>query len=60
VSPHHRVRVRFTCAAWALRWLARWIAEAPATIGRAAEVASQLAHLPSEPCMFETLLARLR
>ncbi len=36
--------------AWALRWLARWFAEAPApTIEQAAEVAASLADLPSEP-----------
>jgi hypothetical protein len=36
--------------AWALRWLARWISEAPeATIDRAAEVAASLADLPEEP-----------
>ena len=36
--------------AWALRWLSRWISEAPAaTIDLAAEVAGALADLPSEP-----------
>jgi hypothetical protein len=41
---------------WACRWLARWLTEAPgATIDAAAEVAAQLADLPSEPSMFEAL-----
>jgi hypothetical protein len=36
--------------AWALRWLARWIAETDgATIDRAAEIAGALAELPMEP-----------
>jgi hypothetical protein len=35
--------------AWALRWLARWASETPATIEKAAEVAAALADLPSEP-----------
>ncbi len=42
--------------AWALRWLRRWIAEAPApTIERAAEVAAQLADLPIEPTALEQI-----
>jgi hypothetical protein len=36
--------------AWALRWLLRWVSEAPApTIEEAAEVAAALADLPLEP-----------
>lgn len=36
--------------AWACRWLARWLAEAPgATIEMAAEIAGALADLPAEP-----------
>lgn len=35
--------------AWALRWLVRWASETPATLEQAAEVAAQLADLPSEP-----------
>jgi hypothetical protein len=36
--------------AWALRWLARWIAETDgATIDQAAEIAGALAELPMEP-----------
>jgi len=35
---------------WALRWLGRWIAEAPgATIDAAVDVAASLAMLPVEP-----------
>jgi len=42
--------------AWALRWLGRWIAEAPAaTIELAAEVAAQLADLPDAPAIMERL-----
>jgi hypothetical protein len=41
--------------AWALRWLARWISEAPATIERAAEVAALLADLADEPATFDLL-----
>jgi hypothetical protein len=41
--------------AWALRWLARWASETPATIEQAAELAAQLADLPSEPAAFETI-----
>ena len=41
--------------AWALRWLSRWISETPATIEQAAEVAAQLAHLPSEPSVFDAI-----
>src|SRR5262245_34091427 len=41
---------------WALRWLGRWIDEAPeATIERAAEVAAQLADLPAEPSVLEEI-----
>jgi hypothetical protein len=43
--------------AWALRRLSRWIAETPATIERAAEVAAQLADLPAEPALLEPLAA---
>jgi hypothetical protein len=44
--------------AWALRWLARWIGEAPeVTIERAAEVAASLADLPAEP---DSALASIR
>jgi len=42
--------------AWALRWLSRWISETPAaTIDQAAEVAAQLADLPSEPSVFDAI-----
>jgi hypothetical protein len=41
--------------AWALRWLARWSTESAATIERAAEVAAQLADLPSEPTALDTI-----
>jgi hypothetical protein len=41
--------------AWALRWLARWIDERPATIDAAAEVAAQLADLPAEPTAFDVI-----
>jgi hypothetical protein len=44
--------------AWALRWLARWASETPATIERAAEVAASLADLPAEPIMLDRLLER--
>jgi hypothetical protein len=41
---------------WALRWLGRWISEAPdATIERAAEVAAQLADLPAEPSALDQI-----
>jgi hypothetical protein len=45
--------------AWALRWLARWCAEAPApSIEQAAEVAASLADLADEPvAAFEALQA---
>jgi hypothetical protein len=41
----------------ALRWLARWISEEPATIERAAEVAVQLADLPTEPAVIDVIRA---
>jgi hypothetical protein len=42
--------------AWALRWLSRWASETPAaTIDQAAEVAAQLADLPSEPTAIDTI-----
>jgi hypothetical protein len=41
--------------AWALRWLARWANETPATIEQAAEIAAQLADLPAEPTALETI-----
>jgi len=42
---------------WALRWLARWIAERPAaTIEQAAEVAGALADLPAEPTAIDAIL----
>jgi len=41
---------------WGLRWLGRWIGEAPdATLDRAAEVAAALADLPPEPRAWERL-----
>jgi hypothetical protein len=40
---------------WALRWLARWISEVPATIDRAAEAAALLADLPDEPATVQAL-----
>jgi len=41
---------------WAIRWLARWIAETPAArIAQAAEVAGALADLPTEPSSFEAI-----
>jgi hypothetical protein len=43
--------------AWALRWLARWIAEPrEATIERAADAAGTLADLQSEPSAAHELL----
>ena len=43
--------------AWALRWLARWIAETrEATIARAADIAGTLADLQSEPSAASELL----
>jgi hypothetical protein len=43
--------------AYALRWLARWIAETgTATIEQAAEMAASLADLPAEPGMMDRLL----
>jgi hypothetical protein len=44
--------------AWSLRWLARWLNEAPATIDRAAEIAAQLADLPAEPTALQTIRGR--
>jgi hypothetical protein len=41
--------------AWALRWLARWASETPATINDAAEIAAQLADLPAEPSALEAI-----
>jgi hypothetical protein len=41
--------------AWALRWLARWIDEGPATIETAAVVAAQLADLPAEPTALDVI-----
>jgi hypothetical protein len=43
--------------AWAVRWLARWLTETPATIEQAAEIAGALAELPSEPTSFEVIRA---
>ena len=45
--------------AWALRWLARWASETPASIERAAEVAAQLADLPSEAGMLDAIRSEL-
>lgn len=46
--------------AYALRWLARWVAEAgAATIEQAAEIAASLADLPVEPTMLEAITATL-
>jgi len=44
--------------AYALRWLARWAAEKPATIEQAAEVAASLADLPNEPVTALDVLKR--
>ena len=42
--------------AWACRWLARWLTEAPGvTIDQAAEVAASLADLPAEPSSLESI-----
>lgn len=42
--------------AWALRWLARWIAETRgASIGRAAEIACSLADAQGEPIALESV-----
>jgi hypothetical protein len=42
--------------AWALRWLTRWIGEAPTpTIGRAAEIACSLADAQREPIALESV-----
>jgi len=44
--------------AYALRWLARWVAETgTATIEQAAALAASLADLPAEPRMMETITA---
>ena len=46
--------------AYALRWLARWVAETgAATIEQAAEIAASLADLPVEPRMLEAITATL-
>jgi len=46
--------------AYALRWLARWVAETgAATIEQAAEIAASLADLPVEPTMLEAITATL-
>jgi hypothetical protein len=42
--------------AWALRWLARWAAEAAGTVRHAAAVAAVLAELPGEPSLVERVL----
>jgi hypothetical protein len=43
---------------WTLRWLGRWINEAPgSTIDQAAELAAALADLPSEPSAWEGIRA---
>src|SRR5438552_15495455 len=50
-----------TYDAWACRWLARWLSEAPSpTIEQAAEIAGMLAELPLEPQVNEGLLGMLR
>jgi hypothetical protein len=42
--------------AWACRWLARWLSEAPgATIDNAADVAAALADLPAEPTTLDSI-----
>lgn len=41
--------------AWAVKWLARWLNETPATIERAAELAGTLAELPGEPSYFDAI-----
>jgi hypothetical protein len=47
--------------AWALRWLQRWIAEAPCvTIAQAADVAASVEELPAEPAMLATLCRCVR
>jgi catalase (peroxidase I) len=46
--------------AYALRWLARWVAESgTATIEQAAEIAASLADLPVEPGMLDAITATL-
>jgi hypothetical protein len=46
--------------AYALRWLARWVAETgTATIEQAAEIAASLADLPTEPRMLESITGAL-
>jgi hypothetical protein len=45
---------------WALRWLGRWIDEAPkATIDQAAELAASLADLPTEPSAWDAIRAQM-
>ncbi|MGA2163529.1 MAG: hypothetical protein ABSH36_03580 [Solirubrobacteraceae bacterium] len=42
--------------AYAIRWLARWLSEAPApTIDQAVDVATRLAELPIEPDVIEAI-----
>src|ERR1700680_4583204 len=41
--------------AWALRWLARWAGETPATIEQAPEGAAQPADLPAEPSALDAI-----
>src|SRR5262245_13201703 len=46
--------------AWALRWLGRWVDEAPeATIEQAAELAASLADLPTEPSAWDAISAHM-
>jgi len=46
--------------AYALRWLARWVAESgTATIEQAAEIAASLADLPTEPRMLQAITGAL-
>jgi hypothetical protein len=46
--------------AYALRWLARWVAETgTATIDQAAEVSASLADLPVEPKLLDAITATL-
>jgi hypothetical protein len=46
--------------AYALRWLARWVAETgTATIEQAAEIAASLADLPVEPRMLDAITGTL-
>jgi hypothetical protein len=56
-SPRRRLDEYDT---WSLRWLARWIDEAPEpTIGKAADIAGWLADLPTEPSSLEAIRATL-